>query len=282
MKTIFVPTDLSNHAHFALRYALQMSKTVMAKKFIYFHHNPQPIISEIPVLYRDDQEAINNEVKAEMESILHKYMDEAHIPEDFMDIEILISNTPSSPSAALIETAEKHKANVIVMGSHGQTGLRKFIFGSVTQEVLERGRTPVLVIPKEYKFKPIDRVAFASSLTYFSKELHTILEFTDDLSCKIEIVHMDYGLLSGQLIDHAKRLVDKLNNSFVHLSIVSATPEDSLNENLKSWLRKNNPDWLVMFPSKRDWYEKMFLSSKSLELAREHEKPMLIIQKRED
>lgn len=209
-------------------------------------------------------------------------MDEASIPEQFLEVEVVVSTLISSPAPALLEAAKAHKADLIVMGSHGKTGFQKFIFGSVTGAVLEESQIPVLTIPVDFVFKPIQRIAFASSLTYFSSEVKSILEFTQDLFPQIDIVHIDYGLMSAQMIGHAKRLIEKLNNPLLNLDLVPAVPEDSLKENLMKWLKKHNPDWLIMFPVKRDWLEKLLFSSKSLEIAMQYQKPMLIIQKKDE
>ncbi|RJQ47137.1 MAG: universal stress protein [Nitrospiraceae bacterium] len=46
----------------------------------------------------------------------------------------------------LTDFAKKENASVIVMGSHGRTGLRKFIMGSVTEKVIGYSSCPVLIV----------------------------------------------------------------------------------------------------------------------------------------
>ncbi len=50
------------------------------------------------------------------------------------------------PAEAIIETATARGCSLIVMASHGRRGLRKFILGSVTSEVLANSPIPVLVV----------------------------------------------------------------------------------------------------------------------------------------
>lgn len=50
------------------------------------------------------------------------------------------------PAAAIIEAAEAQKADLIVMSSHGRSGLGRLILGSVTESVLRGTRTPILVL----------------------------------------------------------------------------------------------------------------------------------------
>nr|WP_119341153.1 universal stress protein [Meiothermus hypogaeus]RIH77492.1 Universal stress protein [Meiothermus hypogaeus]GEM82038.1 universal stress protein [Meiothermus hypogaeus NBRC 106114] len=44
------------------------------------------------------------------------------------------------------EVAEEEKAELIVMGTHGRTGLRKFLLGSVAEDVAQQARQPILLV----------------------------------------------------------------------------------------------------------------------------------------
>jgi nucleotide-binding universal stress UspA family protein len=49
-------------------------------------------------------------------------------------------------SDALIAAAKKHKADLIVMASHGRRGIKRLLLGSETQQVLTHATVPVLVL----------------------------------------------------------------------------------------------------------------------------------------
>ena len=49
-------------------------------------------------------------------------------------------------SDALIAAAKKHKADLIVMASHGRRGIKRLLLGSETQQVLTHASVPVLVL----------------------------------------------------------------------------------------------------------------------------------------
>ncbi|MBO9338252.1 MAG: universal stress protein [Chloroflexus sp.] len=56
------------------------------------------------------------------------------------------------PAEAIIEYAENHDVDLIVIATHGRSGISRWVFGSVTQKVVQAAPTPVLVIrPKELK-----------------------------------------------------------------------------------------------------------------------------------
>jgi nucleotide-binding universal stress UspA family protein len=63
-------------------------------------------------------------------------------------VQIEISNLP--PADAVLDYAESQKVDLIAIATHGRSGISRFVFGSVTQKVVQAAPVPVLVIrPKE-------------------------------------------------------------------------------------------------------------------------------------
>jgi nucleotide-binding universal stress UspA family protein len=58
--------------------------------------------------------------------------------------------TDSYPAEGILKEAEKTKADLIAMTSHGTTGLAKWIFGSVAEKVIRHADRPVLVLKSEW------------------------------------------------------------------------------------------------------------------------------------
>ncbi|MBK9981075.1 MAG: universal stress protein [Saprospiraceae bacterium] len=51
------------------------------------------------------------------------------------------------PREEIIHTAEQWEADLIVMGTHGRTGLRHLLMGSVAEYVLHHSKVPLLIVP---------------------------------------------------------------------------------------------------------------------------------------
>lgn len=49
------------------------------------------------------------------------------------------------PATRILERAEKERATVIAMGSHGRTGISRWMYGSVSEKVLQAAKCPVLI-----------------------------------------------------------------------------------------------------------------------------------------
>lgn len=278
MKTLFVPTDLSTHSHNALRYALLLGRDWGATKILLYHHNPQVYTGDIPVLYTEDLEVINQELKQFLEKDVANWTRSENDQLPFPAIEVKV-NTGSGTIPAIIEEAQAAKADLIVMGSHGKTGLTRLVFGSVTAGVLESSTIPVLAVPEGFRYKEVQRISYASSLAHFQAELHKIKHFVGVRHLDLEVIHMHYPYSNQDHLAAAKHLVKSEADPRVHLEVQETNPEIRLTDTLLLHCRKTNPDWLVMFPERRDWYEKLWLSSKTLELVSNFRRPLLVLHR---
>ncbi len=50
------------------------------------------------------------------------------------------------PAEKILETAQKMKVDLLVVGSHGRHGAKKFLLGSISSKVVEHANCPVLVV----------------------------------------------------------------------------------------------------------------------------------------
>ena len=56
-----------------------------------------------------------------------------------------------SPAAEILQAAERHDVELIVLGSHGKGQLHYTFLGSVAEKVVRHADRPVLVVPPERK-----------------------------------------------------------------------------------------------------------------------------------
>lgn len=54
--------------------------------------------------------------------------------------------TKGDPSAVLVELANQQNIDLVVLSSHGRTGLARLVYGSVAEKVLHRARCPMLLV----------------------------------------------------------------------------------------------------------------------------------------
>jgi len=166
MKTILVPTDFSDHALYALKVAASIAKKINAEiKLIHVYNIPSYGFAED--IY--SEKAYSNQIKAQAEKKLN----------ELIEMEILKGIEVSKQSVTNIlmwelATDEKYKdIDLIVMGSHGNSGLSKIFIGSNTEKIVRLAESPVLTIKNEHADFEIKKMVFASD---FYGESYTVFE----------------------------------------------------------------------------------------------------------
>lgn len=166
LQRILVPTDLSDFASNALRWAAMLQVRLGARLTLVFANEPYiPFdVLEGPAAYLLQNEP---EFRERLMKEMHDHV-QRHLPGIGQAPETLIVD--KAPAQAILETAESIDADLIVMGTHGRTGWRRALLGSVAENVVHHTDRPVLCIPADtppsigkilcpVNFTPIARVA---------------------------------------------------------------------------------------------------------------------------
>ncbi|MBQ0786479.1 MAG: universal stress protein [Oceanihabitans sp.] len=160
MKKIIVPIDFSEHSEYALETA-----AVLAKKY-------DAEILALHMLELSNALISNAENVQQEETVFYLKLAEKRF-QDFLDKAYLkdIKVTPLVKHfkvfSEVSEVAKEHGADLIVMGSHGASGLKEVLVGSNTEKVVRHSNIPVLVIKQNPILTDFENVIFASD---FSEE----------------------------------------------------------------------------------------------------------------
>lgn len=272
MKTILVPTDFSNNANNALKYANDFAKAMNNK--ILLLHSYLPLVGKynmISGMVAEDIAIQKKSSEKKLEKVSSKYV---KVPSSHL-VKI------GDPIDEIIDTAEKSKSQLLIMGTHGASGLKRILFGSNTSEVISKSNVPVLAVPQRYRFKKIDTIVYATDLNNTINELKHIIPIAKQLSATIEVLNVNYGYNKN---DDTKPLLEKkiktLSYKKIKMVEQKATIEQTMIEQIKKYLVKRKPQLIVMFPEDKAWFDKLFISSKTEELANQIKLPLLSIRKK--
>jgi nucleotide-binding universal stress UspA family protein len=134
LKMILAPTDFSDFSANGVRYACQLARDMGAALIVF------------NVVALDESNAVN---KREIEQ--HKKRLEEFVAEKVADagvgLKVRQMVDAGQPFGAIVDCAEKEGVDLIVMSSHGRSGLSRMLIGSVTDKILRGGSCPVLVVP---------------------------------------------------------------------------------------------------------------------------------------
>jgi nucleotide-binding universal stress UspA family protein len=136
---ILVPTDFSAGSADALRYGVQLAKKLDAR--LYVLH-----VWFTPVAGWEGAWAIPREAIAELEngarSELEAFVAEAR--QQLPGLETIC--VEGDPRDTILRHVAALKADLIVIGTHGRTGISRVLSGSVTEDVIRRAACPVLAV----------------------------------------------------------------------------------------------------------------------------------------
>jgi nucleotide-binding universal stress UspA family protein len=142
---ILIPTDGSKLAEHAVTNGLSLAKSVGAKVTVIVVEQPFNWfgVSEADTRRISEESAKHGEqIKKHAASVLNRAANaakQAGVSCDTIQVE------DEQPYQAIIATAKDRGCDLIVMASHGRSGLSAVVLGSVTNKVLTHTKTPVLV-----------------------------------------------------------------------------------------------------------------------------------------
>ena len=145
-KHILIPTDGSELAGHAVTQGLELAKSVGAKVSVIVVEAPFNVFSvpESRARHLSDEFAKHDEqIKKHAASVLERAAEAAKAAGVSCN---KIQMEHDRPYEAIIAAADDNACDLIVMASHGRSGISAVLLGSVTSKVLTHTKTPVLVV----------------------------------------------------------------------------------------------------------------------------------------
>ena len=144
---ILVPTDFSEPARKAIRYAAQMAGQFGATITL-LHVFELPTyaqsLPEYPTIYqsRDDLQSLYADAKVHAEERLAALRDQ--LSNESLTADVLMH--VGTPYEHIVQAARETAADLIVIATHGYTGLKHLFLGSTAERVVRHAPCPVLVV----------------------------------------------------------------------------------------------------------------------------------------
>ena len=273
LKKIIVPTDFSVSAKNSLEYAVALAKRVQGDIILY-HAYPIPIVDvNMPasVFLQVTQELESNS-KEQLENICselkNKLAAEAKcsyiIAQDFDPVKV-------------VNAASENSADLIIMGTHGTSGIAEFIMGTNTARVVERADCPVLAIPENTTYKPIQKILFTTDYhdTDFTT-LKSIVPLATLFNAEIIVMHVfqQDKKLESHMLEWFK---EELGNHISYKNISYVLEEnENISDAINNYAEKNNISILVASTRRRNLMEKIFHTSITKKLTYHVHVPFLV------
>ena len=143
-KNILVPTDFSKFADAALKKAVDIATQYDTK--IYLLHVIDEQIKQCAVDYCLSYEVVKQLEKESVKASTDKLQKEAEAIIKAKKIKVIFDVKNGVPSEVILSEQKAKKIDLIVIASHGKTGLLKQLMGSVADKVVKGAKCPVIVV----------------------------------------------------------------------------------------------------------------------------------------
>lgn len=134
-----VPTDFSEDAEQALAYAIALGQQLQARLTL-LH-----VIHDLPIGAGDMAAALPYEYMQEIETGVQQSMEGLLDRVRDAGLEGDVAIVHGVPFQAIVDAAQDRQVDLIIMGTHGRTGLPHVLLGSVAEKVVRLASCPVLV-----------------------------------------------------------------------------------------------------------------------------------------
>jgi nucleotide-binding universal stress UspA family protein len=188
IKNVLVPTDFSDCAQSAYELALHIAKQFNAKLTVLharvmFSDDP----STIPADYKDikqSQEKIDRFLLDRLQKDTAKAVEGIFIEQKV--------TRGYSAAPAILEFIHESKIDLVVMGTHGHTGLSHFLLGSVAEQVVRYSPCPVVTLRREAGvIAQPHRILVPFDFSELSKKaFHYAVNFARKFDSKIDLVYV--------------------------------------------------------------------------------------------
>lgn len=143
IKKILCPVDFSESSDHAMQYALAFAETYGAElRLLHIVEVPAGALAAspmgTPVLSIDNFEAFQDSCREHLEHIAGK------ASEQYGNVSYRLGS--GSPFLGIIQSAKEEDVDLIVVGTHGRTGLAHALIGSVAERIVRKAPCPVLTV----------------------------------------------------------------------------------------------------------------------------------------
>jgi len=262
MKKILVPVDFSDTSKNALAYALDLfegSQIELTIIHIYGAHSTALMMKSIDgILIKNaerDLHALIDEMKAKAPDVIFKTK--------------LAKNYAVSTISAL---GNSGNYDLIIMGTKGVSGMKEVFMGSVAGGVISNTTAPVIVVPLDYKFTPLENVVFAIGDINISdnSKIEPIREIVKAHNSKLEVLNISEN--GEPDVTDTMKAFEGLNPTFSH-----KTARGDLNQHLNVHINNNDVDLLCLMRTKKDFFDRILSGSVTLKQTFNSNVPLLIV-----
>src|SRR5688500_940750 len=184
MLNILVPTDLSDLSKIAVQYAIKIANKLEGNvTLLHVITISQPTRATMRLQLKTLEKELIDIAKEDLETFVNDVSKQLKTSQA---IKVKVVKG-SSFNDSVKKEAKKLHTGLIVMGTRGASGLKKYILGSNTASVIEISHIPVLAVPELGEFKNFNNVVYATDLKHIHNELEILIPYLQKFNSTVHL-----------------------------------------------------------------------------------------------
>lgn len=275
LKNIIVAIDFSITARNAYRYAKGFANSVGATlTVVHIKENYLTTTETLiaPVVEKDEQ-VLRNDIRELISE------EEQQADKSIINSEVKIEIFNGNPVDVLIELSLKKDVDVIIIGTTGLADVLTKIIGSVSLKVANKAHCPVILVPRDAKWCPIEQIMYAANYDSITPiAIKEVEELNEKIGADIHFVNVksfDPVFEIKQKEIDLKELLKSVNTN-VHFETHTIYGNNTINE-LKKYCEEKNINVMAFVSKHRNFLENIIHHSITENMALSTITPMMVI-----
>ncbi|MBT8274041.1 MAG: universal stress protein [Bacteroidia bacterium] len=273
MKKIIVPIDFSEHSEFALEAAAMIAQKHQAE-IIALHMLE---ISDAILTHRNDEQQAKAFFLLQLaEKRFKEFLDKEYLK----DLKVTPVVKHFKVFSEVNDVAKEQNADMIVMGSHGASGVKEFLVGSNTEKVVRHSDIPVLVIKHNPILMDFENVVFACDFSEESVEPYLKANnLFKKLGAKVHMVYVNLPNIgfrsTAEMQKRVSEFMKRANGNLDEMADVTYVDDYSVEKGILNFANVINADLVAIATHGRKGLAHFFEGSISEDLANHSTLPVM-------
>lgn len=276
MKRILLPTDFSENAYNAIKYAIQLYKNEVCEFHLLHTYTPAFVSAGSMI---DSYSALTLQKVAQDNAQRRLEELEANITKEFPNNKhsFICKASFNMLIGEMRNIVEEQAIDVVIMGTQGATGAKEIFLGTHTMYAIKKMKCPILAVPSNFEYESPKEVLFPTDykLNKTNKYLSMIRELCTIHISRLHILNAYYGThLTESQID-TKVFLDSYFSDNAHLFHI-AEGTDVLGA-VEQFQIKSKISLIVMIHNKHNFLENMLFKPVINQVVYHTNVPFLVI-----
>lgn len=273
MNTILCAIDRSAEATNAFEYAVEMAKFMNANLHLINVISIQTGGADIdPAIDAELIHSMYEAAKSDFQNMIQEIEKRGIKFEHKQEVGIVGNE--------ILKYAESLGADCLIMGNTQSGKLEEKILGSTISSVVLNSGCPVMIIPKEVKFKMLKVAAWATDFkNYSSENLQFLNSFLSRFNCSLHSIHITRVLenFDKQGFENFKSALNQRMKDVQNIYFKNEFSDD-MELSVSEFVNLTKADLLIAVHKHRGFLSSLFHRSKSLSISHQHEVPVMVLQ----